>query len=145
MRAMIRHKRLAHRRGAALVEMAIVLVLLLMITLGAIEYGWLFLQMQRITNAARHGARVAAALGATDLEGTTAAQSLVGGINPAPTCDVTTDWDANLVTAEVSVPTGRGGGAGVSLINWNLLPAPNELRVVVTLAKETPPMETPPI
>ena len=48
-----------NRRGAAAVEMAIVLPLLLMLTLGAIRYGWLFLKAQQITNAARYGARIA--------------------------------------------------------------------------------------
>lgn len=42
-----------------LVEAAIILPLLLMLTLGAIEYGWLFLNAQQVTNAARQGARVA--------------------------------------------------------------------------------------
>jgi len=48
-----------NRRGAATVEMAIVLPLLLMLTMGGIKYGWLFLRAQQITNAARYGARIA--------------------------------------------------------------------------------------
>ena len=48
-----------NRRGAAAVEMAIVLPLLLMLTLGAIRYGWLFLKAQQITNAARYSTRIA--------------------------------------------------------------------------------------
>jgi Flp pilus assembly protein TadG len=48
-----------HCRGAATVEVAIVFPLLLMITLGAIHYGWLFLKAQQLTNAARMGARTA--------------------------------------------------------------------------------------
>ncbi len=47
------------RRGSTLVEAAIVLPLLLLLTLGAIEYGWLFYNVQQITNAARQGARIA--------------------------------------------------------------------------------------
>ena len=42
-------------RGTALVEAAFVLQILLMITLGAIEYGWLFLIQQRITTDAHMG------------------------------------------------------------------------------------------
>lgn len=135
----MRQRKIVHRRGAALVEMAIVLVLLLMLTLGVIEYGWLFMKMQQITNAARHGARVAAALGATDLEGKAAATSLVGSINPVPTCNVATDEVSHTVTATVSVPTGRDGGPGVSLIKWNMLPAPTTLQATVTMAKEGAP------
>jgi len=42
-----------------LAEAAIVFPILLMITLGAIKYGWLFLRAQEITNTARQAARLA--------------------------------------------------------------------------------------
>ena len=42
-----------------MVEAAIVFPLVLLLTLGVIEYGWLFLKAQEITNATRHGARIA--------------------------------------------------------------------------------------
>ena len=45
-------------RGAALAEAALVMPILLLVTFGAIKYGWLFLKAQQITNAARHGARM---------------------------------------------------------------------------------------
>ena len=45
-------------RGAMLAEAAIVFPMLLMITLGAIKYGWLFLRAQEITNTARQAARL---------------------------------------------------------------------------------------
>jgi hypothetical protein len=48
----IRHK------GLALVEMAIVITLLLMVTLGIVGWGLLFIRAQEITNAARQGARL---------------------------------------------------------------------------------------
>ena len=51
---MIKKER-AWGRGATLVEMAVVFPLLLMVTLGAIKYGWLFLKAQQMTNAARTG------------------------------------------------------------------------------------------
>lgn len=54
-----------NHRGAAAVEMAIVLPLLLMLTLGAIRYGWLFLKAQQITNAARYATRIAIRADAT--------------------------------------------------------------------------------
>jgi Flp pilus assembly protein TadG len=47
------------RRGTTIVEAAFVLPLLLLVLLGAIEYGWLFFNIQQITNAARQGARFA--------------------------------------------------------------------------------------
>ena len=53
-------------RGIATVEMALVLPLLLLVTMGAIRYGWLFLKAQQITNAARMGARTAVLPDATE-------------------------------------------------------------------------------
>lgn len=49
--------RLFSPRGAAAVEMAIILPLLLAITFGLIEFGLLMYNQQVITNAAREGAR----------------------------------------------------------------------------------------
>jgi Flp pilus assembly protein TadG len=46
-------------RGAAMVEMAIVLVLLLSLLFGVIEFGWILFKMGQINQAARHGARIA--------------------------------------------------------------------------------------
>jgi TadE-like protein len=53
------------RRGTALVEFAVVLPLLLMILMGIIEFGWIFMVRQTLTNAAREGCRVAVLKAAT--------------------------------------------------------------------------------
>ncbi len=50
------------QRGQALIETGIVVTLLVVIVLGIIEFGWVFFALQMITNAARDGARAAAAL-----------------------------------------------------------------------------------
>ena len=53
----------AHRtkkeRGAALVEFAMVMPLLLVLVFGIMESGWLFAQLTETRNAAREGARLA--------------------------------------------------------------------------------------
>lgn len=51
------------QRGVAALEMALVLPLLLMIALGAFEYGMLFREWLSVTTATREGARVAATAG----------------------------------------------------------------------------------
>jgi len=52
-------KRTAGRaRGAAIVEFAVVLPLLMTILLGIIEYGWVFMVRQTLQNAAREGSRL---------------------------------------------------------------------------------------
>ena len=55
-------------RGAAVVEMAVVAPVLLALLVGIIEFGWVFMAYQTITNAAREGARTATLQGVTDAE-----------------------------------------------------------------------------
>jgi Flp pilus assembly protein TadG len=53
-------------RGTALIEMAFTLPLLLLISIGIIEFGRAFQTWQILTNAAREGARVAVLPGYSD-------------------------------------------------------------------------------
>jgi len=53
-------------RGAAVVELAVVLPLLLTIVFGIIEFGWIFMVRETLTNASREGCRVAVLQGSTD-------------------------------------------------------------------------------
>jgi len=120
----------ARYRGTTLAEAAIVFPLLLLVTLGALQYGWAFVNLHRITNAARHGARIAAAWGATDEEGEAAIRALVGDMAGAEPL-VITDHKLATVTATVTVPR-----TSVQLIPWNLLPLPEHLQRAVKMAKE---------
>ncbi len=47
------------RRGAAVVEFAVISPLLLTMLFGIIEYGYIFMVRQSLTNAAREGCRIA--------------------------------------------------------------------------------------
>jgi Flp pilus assembly protein TadG len=51
------NRRRDRQRGVAAVEFALVLPLLLVVVLGAIDWGWYFFIDQLVTNAAREGAR----------------------------------------------------------------------------------------
>ena len=62
-------------RGAALLETAVTLPIVLMICVGIFEFGRAYQTWQVLTNAAREGARVAATDGTTDLEVETAVRS----------------------------------------------------------------------
>lgn len=46
-----------HERGAAAIEFALLLPVLLLILIGAMEFGYMFYTQQLITNASREGAR----------------------------------------------------------------------------------------
>src|SRR4051812_34282212 len=54
------------RSGAALVEMAIVMPILCLLTLGLMEYGWIFMKVSQINLAARQGVRTAVRPDATN-------------------------------------------------------------------------------
>jgi len=122
------------------VEAALVFPLLLLLTMGAIEYGWLFLKAQHTTNAARQGARLAirpdvttgevlALIDRLMAEGGLADSGYVVNLTPAPTAVGTGDP----LEVEIRVPS-----AGIVIINASFLPVPEWLRATVTMTKEGP-------
>lgn len=124
-------------RGTAVVEAALVFPLLLLLTMGAIEYGWLFLKAQHTTNAARQGARLAirpdvetpevyALIDRLMAEGGLADSGYVVNLTPAL-------HTGDTLTVEIRVPS-----AGIVIINASFLPVPEWLRASVTMTKEGP-------
>jgi Flp pilus assembly protein TadG len=89
---------LAGERGTALLETAMTLPLLLIVSVGIFEFGRAFQTQQVLTNAAREGARLAVMPGSTDSAVTARVQSyLTTGqlpntatilVNPASTVDI---------------------------------------------------------
>ena len=78
MRTKLRH----NERGAALIETAITIPIILLIAVGIFEFGRAYQTWQVLTNAAREGARVAILSDKTDAEVTTAVRSYMqaGGL-----------------------------------------------------------------
>ena len=64
-------KRLRNQKGAALLEAAITIPIILLIAVGIFEFGRAYQTWQVLTNAAREGARVAILNGSTDTNVTT--------------------------------------------------------------------------
>ncbi len=125
------------RRGTTLAEAALVMMLLCMITLGALQYGWFFYCQHSATNAARQGARVAATLNGTPADGKIALNNalgpyLLGLASPAPDVWPTTVGGRPAVQSEVIIPA-----ASVALMPISFLPVP-DCRARVTMAKEGP-------
>ena len=111
---------------------------MLLLTFGAIEYGWTFIKAQQITNAARHAARVAVTPDATtaDVEGAAAAlmaASGIGGYQLTMPVNVEEASLGDTVTVTIQVPY-----ANVGLGGPTLLPLPNELHASTSMAKEGP-------
>jgi Flp pilus assembly protein TadG len=107
-------------------------MLLLMVTMGALQYGWAFYCLQRATNAARHGARMAAVVNADVAAAKTEMLALVSDLNPTGASDISVDTVNGTVTGIVVIPAAKA-----QLIQWNLLPVP-ELRPTVTMRREGP-------
>jgi Flp pilus assembly protein TadG len=119
--------------------MAIVLPLLLLLILGVIEYGWMFLKNQGVTNVARQTARAAVRYEVTDTEIQAALSSAISAaglgasgytmtMNPA---DTSVLEPGDMLSVTVSVPY-----ANIRLLGVPFLPTPANLSSTITMAKE---------
>jgi Flp pilus assembly protein TadG len=94
-------------RGAAAVEFALVLPLLMLLLLGGIDWGYYFFVDQIVTNAAREGARTGAVADRATSDARDVAQSAVAGylasarLMASPT--VTADFDSVAGSAALRV------------------------------------------
>lgn len=71
------HQHADRRRGAAMVEMAVVLPVFLMVVMGIIEFGRGMMISNLVTNAAREAARAAVLDGSTNAAVTSAARTFL--------------------------------------------------------------------
>ena len=72
-------KRFKNQRGAALIETAITLPLVLLVSVAIFEFGRAYQTWQVLTNAAREGARIAVLPDYTDNQVTTTVQNYMTG------------------------------------------------------------------
>ena len=108
-------------RGAALVEFALVLPLLAMMTIGIIAFGYMFHIQSVLDNAARDGVRVATLTNATDavaLARSTARASASSSVALAAT-DITVDLRACATAA--SATNDRLAHVTIELEDFSLL------------------------
>ena len=134
-------KKAKTRRGTVLIETALVLIWIILISMLLIEYGWFFLKAQQITNAARQGARVGARADATigDIHAAIDA-SLASGSPPVTGYSVTIAPDPASLDAgqlfSVTVDLGYDDyGLGVSIVSFLGL-RPPDISKEVTMARE---------
>ena len=100
-------QRLRSERGAELIEMALVLPVLLLVLMGIVEFGFMFMRFVVLTNAANEGARVAIlpSYGAGDAEARAIAFAEQGGV---PTGTVAAVMTPNIpLTEGARCATGR--------------------------------------
>jgi Flp pilus assembly protein TadG len=84
-------KGLRNQRGAALIETAITIPLVLLVSVSIFEFGRAYQTWQILTNAAREGARIAVLEGPTDAQVTTTVRNYLtaGRISNASSASVT--------------------------------------------------------
>ena len=126
------------RRGMAIVETAIIMPLLLLLTFGGIKYGWLFIKWQQLTNVARHTVRYAVTYPTpTDPTPSTLIDTLMkkDGMPTYTVNELTSGakkGEPVTVEIEVLVPN-------IDIFNMPvLLPAPPRLKARMTMSQEGP-------
>jgi Flp pilus assembly protein TadG len=130
-------RRHVRRRGAAMVELALVLPVLLMLLFGVIEYGWVFLRVTQVNEAARRGVRMAVRPSATDQEVRTTVSGLLDSRGLAGRYDP----DDDIVITELLVEVGQPVTVQVTVDYDGLIgfvPTPQRLSGTATMAKEVP-------
>jgi len=91
-------KRFRNQRGAALIETAITIPLVLLVSVSIFEFGRAYQTWQVLTNAAREGARVAVIAGTTDAQVTGAVRNYMtsGRLTNAATAPIVVDRNVAL-------------------------------------------------
>ena len=141
-----RHHRDSNERGAAIVETALTLPVLLLVAVGIFEFGHAFQTWQVLTNSAREGARLAVIAGNTDGTVTTRVRDYLtaGGVS--------TPMSAGVVINRNETITGTAGratsvtvtyphqfmaiGPVVGLVTESELPGSVSLRARATMRNE---------
>lgn len=138
--AHLKRSRSSSRRGLSSIEAALVIPLLILVVMGIIEYGWMFLKVQQINNAARHGARIGITENATNADVSTGVSTLMtsaglagsGYVLSFAPADVATARPGSAVTITVTVPY-----ANVSIVrDFRLIPKPTNIAGSTTMFKE---------
>jgi len=133
-------RRARNERGAALLEMALTLPLLLLVCVGILEFGRAYQTWQVLTNAAREGARVAVLPGTTQSDVTTrvrqymtagqlpnaatatvaidGAQTVSIGAGTASASQVTVTYPFDFIVLDpiARLATGRGTGTNLNMV-----------------------------
>jgi len=102
------NRRRSARKGAAVVEMAVVTPLLLTLLFGLIEFGWVFMVKETLTNAAREACRVGVLQGSTTDDIFTRFEEAAAPTGVTITADMLTITEATvedpIVLVQASIP-----------------------------------------
>jgi Flp pilus assembly protein TadG len=129
------------RRGSLTVEAALLLPLLFMLTFGLIEYGWMFLKQQQITNTARQSARLGAMVDGTNAAVSNQISTMMntyglGSSGYSATIapgNVQTAARGSQISVTISIPY-----SNIDVTGFTLLPMPTTISAKVSMQKEGP-------
>ena len=115
--------------------------LLLLLTLGIIEYSWLFLKTEETTNAARRGVRLAVRPNATSAEVLTAVDAFMTSSNlddsgyqvTITPSDISAAAAGDIVTVSITLPY-----SNVAITGSPIVATPENVEASVSMAKEGP-------
>lgn len=95
-------KRMRSEKGAALIEAAITVPIILLISVGIFEFGRAYQTMQVLTNAAREGARMAVITTSTDADIATRVRDYMkaGSLAEHATADITVVRNVTMTGAD---------------------------------------------
>ncbi len=145
---MVRIVKRKRRRATAAVEAALMMPLVVLMTLALIKYGWLYVKVQQVNNAARHGARVAARADSNDQLVKDEIKLLMDkiwptgdGVEPPPAV-----WPVTIVPGITDgMPTGTiitvtitidYAGTPLDIMSMPLVPVPDKIEGTASMAKE---------
>lgn len=135
---MISLKRRLRERGIALAEMALILPVLVLLTFGVIEYGWMFMKAHQITSAAREGARAGARALSSNAEVTAAVTKVLSDAGIAGYTTTISPAADGVLTGERFTVTVTVPYSSVHLLGFSFIPVPTNLTSATTMAKEGP-------
>lgn len=139
--AVLKSKSTRNDLGTASVEMAIISLLLLIMTFGGMEWGWLFYRMQEISNVSREAARTAAVPSSTNTTVTDRVSTLMTGYGMGSSSYTLTIVPADISTAPTQTPirvTISVPYANVGLTGITDFMTPETLTSSATMSREGP-------
>ena len=123
--------------GTVAIELALLLPVLLLVLIGTMEYGWLYLKTQQVGAAARNAARVGIVEGATNAEVQASVDAVMAeadlddsGYATTISADVASAAPGTTITVTVSVP------ASALALTAFPLPRPETLTGRASMVKE---------
>jgi Flp pilus assembly protein TadG len=133
--------RRGRRRGAQMVEFAIILPVLVFLLFGIIQYGWIFLKVSQLNQAARMGTRVAVRPAATEDEVRDAIDEVMSSARLASSGYTISISDLGVDVGEpveIQVDVNYANNDNIELLGISLLPRPDALHGRAVMAKEGP-------